>query len=44
LLERTDNGKSVVCVYRSVFGADTIVWSFTLDREGKVIDFKPVAE
>src|SRR5262249_14390376 len=44
LLERREGTKTVDRVYRTVFGGTTLVWSVSLDRDGKIVELKPIEQ
>ena len=44
LLERREEATSRVFIYRSVFGETSILWTFALNKEGKILSLNPKEE
>lgn len=44
LLERTEAEGKVVYRYRAVFGTTSVIWTFELDKEGKIANLVPEPE
>jgi hypothetical protein len=44
LLEQNDDPSRRTFIYRVQFEKSTIVWSFTLDRDGKILGLEPLEE
>lgn len=44
LLERTEGEGKVVYRYRAVFGATPVIWTFELDKDGKIANLTPEPE
>jgi len=44
LLERREEATRRAFIYRSVFGETSILWTFALNKEGKILGFTPKEE